>query len=34
MVIFDTYGYFIRSFVIPIGYGGRGYILSCLIHAT
>jgi hypothetical protein len=29
MTDFDTHGYFIGSFVMPIGYGGRGYVLCC-----
>jgi hypothetical protein len=34
MADFDTHGYFIGSFVMPIGYGGRGYVLCCPIPAT
>jgi hypothetical protein len=27
MAIFNIHGYFIRSFVIHVGYGRRGYVL-------
>jgi hypothetical protein len=30
---FDTHEYFIGSFVISIGYGGREYVLNCSIPA-
>lgn len=30
IAIFDTHEYFVGSFVIAIGYDGRGYVLSSL----